>query len=1683
MVSWWRSILARVVAGLVGLAMLCCAPFGPQAHAGLGDTIINIAELSYRAGDERVGPFETNAATLTVQAAVTPSTIEFLRIAPNAEAGVLAALNGSDYSPSGAGGDFVAIDVASVVAGAAVRLSPASTYFSGEVMVVRVIDAGQNGDPDAVETVEVTVRSESGDTLRLRLYESGPDTGEFYAYLPSTPDASPENDPVLTAPRDDSLTATYIDRFDATEISVDTALVDPFGRLFDSTTGALIDGATVSIVDAATGAPAEVFGIDGVSPYPSTLVTGGSVTDASGLVYDLDPGEFLFPLMAPGDYRLLITPPGRYSFPSAADPQDFAGLSNGPFEIIAGSFGGVFTVEDTGPLNFDVPLDPDTAILLRKSAQRNSASIGDFVPYSLIIENQGVSAVRVFVQDILPLGFRYQAGTARLDGAVIADPEIAADGRTLSFDAGRVSPGENASVTYVAGIGAGARDGEAINRAVVLNPGGFELSNVAEAVVRVEEDFLRSHLTIIGRVAERACDGDEDWARELRDGEGVAGVRLYMEDGRYVVTDEDGLYHFEDVERGTHVVQVDTETLPEGYEVMRCEDNSRYAGSPTSKFVEATGGTLWRANFYLKQVREVEAKAEERLFDEATEYGGFGFDWLEAQDGSPSWVYPSPDRTPDMPSIDIGIKHGKQQTIELRQNGKTVPAFNLQGTDKASNNVSELTRWRGVDLFEGENRFEAVVRDEAGGVVATLQESIWFVTKAEAARLAPDQSRLTADGRTQPIIAVRIEDRTGRAVHAGRIVSARVADPYRMASDTDFERRAPLTARTGSGAPVSVDPDGLARIALDPTLVTGRVRISVELDNGASEDIDVYLTPEERDWVVVGVATAYAGFEKNQGPPDSSLRPVASNRVALFAKGMVRGDWLLTVALDTAKRRGREDDELFDRIDPNAYYTLYGDRTNQFNEAESRYPLYIKLEKDTAQLLFGDFETGLDETQLGQYSRRLSGVRGVYESERVSATGFASETNQGFIKDEIAADGTSGPYRLTRARITRNSERIVVETRDRVRADEVLARQTLQRYADYDLDYTTGELIFRAPVDAVDAGFNPRVIVVDYEVPENGERAVTAGGRAAIRPYADEKLEAGVTYIREEEARTRDGGPSELIAVDVTAELSETLRLRAEAASTRSDGVDEAQIGGGDAYAVEILHQSLTSKGRAYVREEQAGFGLGQQGSNTRGLRRYGADLTARIWDDQGTSGGLGVQRFVDAEAYKEEDLTGDASRTVAAAALRQESALLDAAAGLRHVDEQYPDGDDRAGRQSVLLTGQVGKTFPDMGLTVSATHEEPVFQSDDQSTAFPQRTVLGADKTLGRHAAVSVRHQTTNGADASGQNTTVGLTVRPWEGGQVRLASDVVTQDSARRIGATVGVDQSVQLSKAWSASVGTAHRARIDGSDDPRDPFADDAISPLADGVRSPYAAEEGYTSAYVGAGYRTERTAASARFEARLSELGDRYVLTGGAAREVTERLSFAAGGLVQYDGQDGGDTRNAELRIGAAWRPRGEGPTVYNRLDLQHQESFAQGSSWKAVNNVGANVMLTRRTQAAVYHGVKYVEAEFEGARVNGLTNLIGGEVRHDITERVDVGLAASLLTNNAARTSEVAWGPSVGVTPVKNVWLGAGYNFEGFDDRDFEEADTSRDGFYVKLRVKFDQDTVKDLLQKVSPGGR
>lgn len=1678
------ALLVLAATAWIGSANVAGAQTAPANN--FGTTVSNVATLTYTVGGDTT-TVATGEAVFIIRPGATPATIEFFRFAPTASDPIIRSINGSDYSPSGdLAGPFSSTGAAVTTGDRLVDttkpipLIPATTYLAGELMFIRVTDMGQNLDSTAIDTLVITVFADNGDKITLRLYESGPDTGEFFAYMPSVEGESPPNDNAISASGNTQLTATYIDTFDATDVVVDTAVLNPTNRVFSSVTGEEVDGAVVTLIDAETGEVATVLGVDAFSTFPAQQTSGSSSNDASGLTYTSTEGQFHFPLVEPGTYIVQVEPPEGYNFASVFTEDEVIDMAgdNG-FVLTPGSFGQSFTVTESGPLRFDIPLDPETNLVVSKTADRSTADVGDYINYTVTVRNQGQATAPVNLYDTLPIGFRYVEGTTRIERIPADNPVVADDAALLTFDMGLVAPGETIVVDYALQVGPGAHVGDAVNEAVVRDNMFEPISNTARAGITLREDLLRSTSTIIGRITEQSCNGDEDWVRPIERGIGVHGVRLYMETGAYVVSDVDGLFHFEGVNEGVHVVQVDEETLPQGFELMKCEENTRYAGASNSKFVDVQGGGIWRANFYLKQTGERAVVVEEEIFDDNKEHASFDDAWLEGQDATPAWVYPATTRTPSNPSIHLGIKHGVGERVTIRLNDRAIESYYYQGQDKNAAGSVALSRWRGLPIQDGRNVFVATVTNAAGDVVSTLREDIHYVKTIARAVPLPDQSTLIADGRTVPTVAIRMEDQAGRPVHAGRITEINLEPPYRLRDKDDDNRLreisedlvAPLSAQRD----FSVGADGVLKVELEPTLRTGKVTVIATLDNGRQVPIYMYLEPEKRDWILVGLAEGSAAFADINGNAQSFDGPTedfsTDGRVAFFAKGLIKGNWLMTLAVDTDKRRGARDGEFGFEIDPNAYYTLYGDRTYQEFEGVSRYPVYVKLEKRQAYAMFGDYDTNITEGRLTSYSRRLTGLKAEYVGDNVQVLGFAAETNQGFAQDELPADGLSGNYQLSNERILPQSEEIVVETRDRVRPDVVLERKVMVRYLDYTLDYYTGEIIFRLPVDATDFEFNPNVIVVNYETSEDAERNITAGGRVQAT-VLNNKVQIGSTFTHEDGSALTAGAEANQIGVDVIAQVTDTTQVRAEYAITENKDVDGLGDIKADAKLLEIVHTSENLAAEAYYREEEAGFGLGQRTSNTNGVRRYGVRGSLKLDESDDQETGRRTSRRLDAQVYREDNLSNGSSRTSGEVLAVQDGTKLDMQGGLRVTKDQIESGDNVDNRQSILAVARGSYDIPKHAMSVNISAEQPL-DGDDEVSAQPQKLAIGLNKRIGDKVILTARHELLNGAGQESTNTALGVVATPWTGGTATVASDSLTNDSGRRLGATIGLDQTVQLSKNWSGSLGVRTRKVLD---------AEEAFVEVApDAAVSAFERNEDFQSLYVGAAYRTESMSGSGRMELRETDSDTTYVGTASVARELTETLSMAGAARARITDPTGerGTDANYDVRVGASWRPRDEGTVVFDRFDLNHNSSLDGVRTTKVVNNLALNTMVTDNWQLSTNVGTKYVKTQIGAVDVDNWSHLVGAETRYDVTERIDLGLRGAVMHSEGAGT-QYSWGPSIGVSPVDNVWVSAGYNFEGFKDRDFEAAEYAREGVYLQLRVKFDQDTARGLLRRISP---
>jgi uncharacterized repeat protein (TIGR01451 family) len=1905
-----------------------------------GTIIDNTAEVAYRSwGTDSTAT--SNTASLTTEWRRTAARIELLQYAPTVAGAPLVQVAMTAYDEDGIAGGSTQQIAALYPAGSTtpielsqpLPLIDASIYHQGEPIFFRVSDADQNIDPAVAETIWVLASVNSpADSELLLLTETGTDTGVFVGYLQSSGLGTPQAyNGLLDVAADTQIQATYTDIADASDTVAMAVLVDPYGLVFDSATGQPVDDVQLTLVDDITGDPATVYGDDGVSSFPATISAGGTIVDSSGQVYTFDSGRYRFPFVSPGTYRLMATPPAGYAAPSTVPTADLQALPGAPFVIAEpGSRAEAFVINPGPAIRIDIPVDPTgVGLWLQKSANCEVAAVGDFVQYTVSVQNNsGAPAASVAINDQLPPGFRYRGGSARLNGFDMADPQISDDGRHLIFNIGDLTDEQTAEIRYVTEIAAGAGLGQAVNR-VTAASGGLS-SNVAAVTILVKEDLFRSQNFIAGRVIADNCGDKKGHAND-----GVEGVRIYLEDGTYVITDSQGRYHFEGVASGTHVVQLDLASLPEIYEIATCEENSRAAGTPFSRFVELHGGTLWRENFFVqtktppsgqttlklscglsqktvhyraqigvnevavnnlrlsvllpdhsvyekgssrldgqaiadpqvldnaliyrlgdrqagrqielqfnvylngaakpgrlhtkalltfntpheqnqrtetidtvlalseRKVRTVEPPiivrpkfnvlsaeltAQDRrmldaliadlatkeiehvvftghtdnrkirssarhrypnndalsviradnvakylapklglsncqmtivgkgarapIADNATAEGralnrrvevkvmsvsvnifhdlasikcedqvvadtqgshqsvvkvrpvedkadDASFDTepvdLEALEPGFIMLRPSAAAYPSIPSINLAIQHDPADDIELMLNGQPVSPYNFDGRKKNKARTVAVSFWRGVDIVEGDNQLVATCKDANGKVIDRLERTVHYAGPPVKFELLEAQSHLIANGKDVPEIAVRLLDKDGHPARYGIFGEYAVQSPYQPYTS---EGKTDALTRVQTEKPrYTVGRNGIARIKLAPTTQSGRAVITLLLANKTHE-VEVWLQPQLREWILVGLAHGTTGYStvsgnmENLGAADQEEDYYQDGRIAFFAKGKVRGQWLLTAAYDSGRERDEREAQLFQTIDPDTYYTLYGDAAAQQYEAPSMRKLYLKIERQQFYALFGDYDTGMTVTELSRYSRRFNGIKSEYNGDRFGMNLFASDTDQAFVKDEIRGDGTSGLYRLSRKDIVINSETVTIETRDRFRSEIILSSQPMARHIDYNIDYDAGTLFFKAPVYSRDELFNPVFIVVEYESISGSEEAYTYGGRGSVK-LADGRVEMGASFVHEGPVNAE----ADLGGLDARVDLGHGVQIKAEIAASRSNQVGDETNGRG--LLAEVSKHSTDMDTKIYYREQEEDFGVGQQNGSESGTRKIGADAAWRMSEHWALSG----------ELFRNYNLTTEAERDVGESRAIYTASQYSLNAGFRIAEDRYDDGSDL--RSTQLLAG-ASRQLLNNRMALRIDHEQSI-AGDNQNADYPTKTILGADYKITDPVTIFVEHEITQGQDQDSQSSRTGFKATPWTGGQVGSSVGQQTSENGDRLFANLGLSQKWRINDRWS----------VDGGLDRTQTVRDSNPAVFDSSVSSTVGGEEDFTAVSLGAGYQAESWSWTARIESRYADSQDKAGLISAISGEVKPGLGLSAG-LKMFDtrSESGTETTDGDVRLSLAYRPNHSPWIVFDRLDYKFEDqenADGRTEARRIVNNMNLNYKPHHRVQLALQYGAKYVFNTIDDDSYVGYTDLIGVETRYDLTTHWDVGLHGSALHSWSAGQLDYRSGVSVGYALIKNMWVSAGYNFTGFEDQDFSAADFTAAGPFVKFRFKFDQQSVRDIVDRWS----
>jgi hypothetical protein len=969
------------------------------------------------------------------------------------------------------------------------------------------------------------------------------------------------------------------------------------------------------------------------------------------------------------------------------------------------------------------------------------------------------------------------------------------------------------------------------------------------------------------------------------------------------------------------------------------------------------------------------------------------------------------------------------------------------------------------------------------------------------------------DAEDKPVtgdVPVLLEATRGRIVAPGNANTA-------LEAAIDRDKTAPGTQATVQNGELSFD------VVAPGEPGEGIVRVSA---GQRQTSLTLNFVPHVRDMIAVGLVEGIIVLRDQKG----GLQPVRPGdgfeqeirrwqrsfsgddgavglRTAFFLKGKIKGETLLTAAYDSDKDvRGR----LFRDIQPEEFYPVYGDASIRGYDARTSGRFYVRVDNGKNYALYGDFNTSERQNealQLGRYNRSLTGGVGHWENDRGALTVFASKDNLRQVVDEVPGKGISGPYNLRFPNGVQNTEKVEILVRDR-NAPSVILRITPQvRLIDYDFEPFSGRLLFKSPIPSLDENLNPVSIRVSYEVEEGGPKYWVGGVEGSLK--LGESIALGASYAKDENPLAKFS----LTGVNATVKLGDQTRILAEIA--RSDRGDITAFGSasladrntlignantvtgaakGNAWRVEMRHQTERLEGRAYAQRADEGFTNTASGAAS-GRSEAGAKATYAITGSVKLSG----------EALQSKDLTTDGKKTGASAAVIWD--FLQTAsveAGVRHAEQTgagatigataFPGTgiDPITGGQTLVPNAGLSATLNDPYKTTSArikgtyrpTSNTSVFAEAEQAVddSGAHAWAVGGDYRYSEVGRVYGRSEWATGVAGSyglaGEGrqsaTVVGVDAQYMKDGQVfseyRLRDALAGREATAAIG----------LRNTWPIRDGlrlntTLERIKLVGGQAVANPLGGTSTSPEA-------------TAAGIGLDYTANPLwKGSTRLEWREDDTSKSWLNTVALARKLSDDWTLLARNYwYRQDYDDGGKNHQSRLQIGAAWREtRTNTWNVLSKYEYRKESTRFTAAQPLGLDNLDAKVHIVSldaeyHPRRPVWYAGK-VAGKWRSDVLAGETSkfdaqLLQARVIWDITNRWDVSVIGSVLGEDGFRNRRLGVGAEVGRVIADNLWLSAGYNWRDLKDKDLL-TDYSTKGPFIRLRYKFDE----NLFKRGEPG--
>lgn len=1504
-------------------------------------------------------------------------------------------------------------------------------------------------------------------------------------------------------------------------------LVDPFGIVFAANegSGAPVAGATVSLLTD-TSSNTSLTIPPGAGTPPNTQNLNPAIADGQGRYnFTLLP-EQLGSVSAAATYYLRVSAPGFMTrMLKVSLSATHSGLFQATFTAIDGQsiaeangFGLVrepVTVVDLASLSPNIPMFETQSLEIDKTVDKQRAEIGDVLTYTINIHNPTSATIsQLILRDTLPKSFHYATGTAQIQRgnaigangvlATEAQPTITNDEFTMNL--GDLVAGGHSEIKYRVRIGVNAREGDQFNQAVVtgrFKSGALAQTETARVSVYVGAGLFSTRQIILGRVYE---DGNDNGRFDKND-KGIAGARIYLMNGQYVLTDAAGLYNFPKIGFGAVVIALDPISVSPG---LKLQDAGQVSGRSWSRLLRAPlgGGSLLHQDFAL--VRLASATSSESLPQSSTPVlaliptaspqptddsgkpvraGTYQIASTEkiapVKPGEALVVSPAANAPVVSSGSPIQVRVAIDWNVLLEINGKPVSEKNIGETrvDRA-NQITTYT-FAGLTLPPGPNAIRVTAigpKNERGTPVDLKLMGRGPVRRLE---IVTERPELTSGGKDSMVATIRAWDQWDNpaldglvAVEATNVLVMPVNGmPGPVSAPAPAYSNLPSLDRKGSNFDRQATPnmdqvkdlrsqmaialkDGEAHIKLVAPGIAAAAHVKVIMLQAVGE-MDLRIAAEARPTLLVGLAEASFGNLPDIGLGGETAR--YRSRLAFFFRGTIRQKNVLTLSYDSMRplNRAAGQDRLFE-LDPlDRAYPVFGDSSTRFEEAQSNSKLYARLDRGRSYAMFGDFDADMNGLALAGYSRKLTGAKLHLEDHAgsfITLTGARPGT--AFARDVIPG-GSLSLAQLSYGEILAGSESVTLEVRDRRNPEVIISSELLIRSVDYNLDAITGQIFFLRFISTFDASLNLTQVVVTYEHRANGFNSLVVTGRA-LKKFSGLGLQLGLSGINQRQdqfSQFRLGG------VDAAQRLPRGGVIKAAAAWSRGGivclGSGTSELGGpgvsgqgvehsGFAYEIDYNQPVPFREGvlRGRLASASPGF-LNPFGTTvTPGSRR--AELAFGFKVRPSSTASLS---FANERNQTERVDNSRSTFSVGWSESIRDNLKLNLGYDFRKFSDNKSDRDISSNLFTIGAEWSVTKK-----LQLTAKREQNLGSSDP---TYPNQTTLGANYQINDWAKlfftqriasapiVPIADTTGTGFGFSSTRSEMAFGVETKLSRFTSLTGRYQMDNGASATSdsfAVVGLVNRFPLNKQLSLELGYERGFHLKGQGN-------------------------NFNSITVGAGWQPQDNfAGNFRYELR-DRNGMEQLFVIGAAGRLNDSVTALSRFQLARTKSGGQQNRFTEGMAAVAVRP-----ATNDRMGLLFSYT-RRNREITGTTGLGTRDRLDSLSTDAFYQLTPRLE--FSGrlaARLNAdgqdqtpfvstLTYLTQGRMQYRFAPQFDLAAELRALSQASSGTAKKSYAGELGYWPLPDLRLGAGYNFMSATEPSGSLPGATRGGFYFNVSTK------------------